>query len=88
MEEKPIRGWRVGYAEGMHGVHVWFDPNRERLTLRDLTEEEKSVILDKLSSVSGLIRSETPWEHVDIKPDHGSGSVLDQLSLFMEDGDA
>ena len=37
---------------------VWFDPDTELLTLRDLTEDEKSLTFDKPRSVSGLIRSD------------------------------
>ena len=58
MAQKEIRTWRVFSTPGQPGVHVWFDPRTEILTLRDLTEVEKSVTLDKRRSVSGLIRSD------------------------------
>ena len=58
MAEKVLSQWRCLQAQDEHGVMVYFDPRKERLTLRDLTEDEKSVRLDKLSSVSGLIRSD------------------------------
>ena len=53
-EEKEIRAWRCFGTRGQPGLHVWFDPRTELLTLRDLTEDEKSVTLDKLSSVSAV----------------------------------
>jgi len=37
---------------------VYYDPRVELLTLRDLTEDEKSVRLDKVGSVSGLLFSD------------------------------
>jgi len=46
--------------EGQHGMFVWFDPFRELLELRDLTGDERSVTLDKLSSVSALDEDEDP----------------------------
>ncbi len=58
MEEKPVRLWRISRPDQGPGLFVWFDPEVERLTLRDLTEDEKSVTLDKLGSVSGSIRSD------------------------------
>ena len=54
MDEKPIRFWRCYKAEDHHGWFVWFDPEVERLTLRDLLADEKSDTVDKLGSVSDL----------------------------------
>ncbi len=53
-KEKEIRGWRLFRTAGQPGVHVWFDPTTELLTLRDLTMVEKLATLDKLGSVSVL----------------------------------
>ncbi len=50
--------WRCHAADDGVGIMVYFDPHIELLTLRDLLEDEKSVTLDKLRSVSGLIRSD------------------------------
>ncbi len=63
--EKPLRLWRVSKPEQGPGLFVWFDPETERLTLRDLTEAEKSDTLDKLSSVSGLIRFDSSYDVLD-----------------------
>ena len=46
--------WRCFRTEGQPGLHVWFDPRSELLTLRDLTEDEIRLNLDKLSSVSAV----------------------------------
>ena len=61
-QEKPIRIWRISVPDQGPGLFVWFDPENERLSLRDLSEDEKVVTLDKLSSVSGLIRSDQAEE--------------------------
>ena len=53
-QEKQIRWWRISATEGQPGLHVWFDPAHELLTLRDLTEAEKSATLDEPGSVSAL----------------------------------
>jgi len=37
------------------GLHLWFDPDCEVVSLRELTGDEKTVILDKDGSVSGLL---------------------------------
>ncbi len=39
-------------------MFVWFDPDHELLTLRDLTADEKSVNLDSVDSVSAVGRAE------------------------------
>ena len=62
MVEKPIRSWRVIPAQDQDGWFVYFDASTERLTLRDLTEDEKLATLDSVRSVSGLIRSDTDEE--------------------------
>ncbi len=62
MPSKQIANWRVTPAQDMYGWYVYFDASRELLTLRDLTEDEISANLDKLSSVSGSIRSDYPEE--------------------------
>jgi len=54
---KKIRDWRLSQAEP-HGLLVWFDPYREDIMLRDLTDEERSVRLDTQVSVSALIGSD------------------------------
>ena len=56
MKSKEIRFWRVFETPGQPGIHVWFDPRTELLTLRDLTMTEKLDTLDKPSSVSALSR--------------------------------
>ncbi len=48
---KLIRGWRICTAEP-EGLLCWFDPLTERLELWDLTDEERSVRLDMVDSVS------------------------------------
>ena len=78
--EKPIRGWRVSWTEGLPGVTVYFDPREERLILRDLTEAEKRDRVDRMSSVSGLIGSD---EDPDRFESDGPGEALqDPPSLF------
>jgi len=52
--EKSILSWRVVPAQDQDGWFVYFDASQELLTLRDLTEAEKSATLDKLGSVSAL----------------------------------
>ncbi len=58
--------WRVAQLEGggPEDCVVYFDASREAVGIRDLTEGEKSLTLDKLGSVSGLIRSDQP-ENID-----------------------
>ncbi len=74
--EKPLRGWRMSKPELGPGLFVWFDPETEGLTLRDLTEDEMSVNLDKQCSVSGLIRSD----------DAEVSDGCDQLLFDVEEG--
>ena len=62
MADKVISNWRMMYVDGQHGMFVWFDPFREHLSIRDLTEDEKAVTFDKLSSVSGLDEDEDSVE--------------------------
>ena len=85
MDSKPLRMWRCHMADDGIGIMVYFDPHIELLTLRDLTEDEKSTTLDKLSSVSGLIRSDQA-KIVDgcIAP----GDPLQGLLRFLKDGEA
>jgi hypothetical protein len=66
------------------GLLVWFDPDTELVSLRDLTEDEKSLTLDKQRSVSGLIRS----DHAEIIDgcDVPEGDSLG-LDLFTSLGD-
>ena len=54
MTDKPIRMWRMRDAEDQIGMYIWFDPTSEAVSLRDLTEGEKCVILDNDVSVSGM----------------------------------
>ncbi len=87
MEEKPLRVWRVSKPDQGPGLFVWFDPETERLSLRDLTEEEKSATLDKLSSVSGLIRFDQAKEADGcdgVRRDSPDPSFV-QLELLEED---
>ncbi len=75
MSEKPIRVWRLVTPEQGPGLFVWFDPDTERLSLRDLTEDEKAVTLDSVPSVSGSIGSDQP-EAAD-----GCNGELDEVQL-------
>ncbi len=52
-----IRMWRVSVAEPF-GLHLWFDPECEVVSLRELTDDEKAVRLDKDGSVSALLNDE------------------------------
>jgi len=79
---KPIRNWRVMESEDRCGFLVWFDPRSELLTLRDLTADEKSVILDRHGSVSDLIRFDQPGEVDTKRQDHRSDPSFFQLNLF------
>ena len=75
--ELPIRMWRISRATPF-GLYVWFDPSKEVVVLRDLTEGEKAVILDKVSSVSALPQSDDSEDNLR-KP---SGLVkVDQILL-------
>ena len=51
-----IRMWRISRAAPF-GLHLWFDPDLEVPSLRDLTDEEKSVRLDMPISVSESLSS-------------------------------
>ncbi len=81
MKSKAIRMWRCFRTRGQSGLHVWFDPSEEVLTLRDLTDEEKSVTLDKRSSVSGMF-PEGHSEESDGCEGSSEEELLRQLSLF------
>ena len=50
--------WRISKAEDFTGFFMYFDASREVPALRALTEDEKSLTLDKHGSVSELIRSD------------------------------
>ena len=80
MTEKPIRLWRVSYPDSGPGLSVWFDPQAERLSLRDLTEGEKLDILDSDRSVSALGQGEGAAIIDGCVPE--DSRVLYQLSLF------
>ena len=49
-----IRMWRISRADPF-GLHLWFDPDCEVVSIRPLTDEEKGVRLDMHGSVSGLL---------------------------------
>ena len=67
MDFRDASSWRI--LRDDRGDHfMYFDAAREAPCLRDLTEDEKSVTLDKLVSVSGL---STP-----------SGKLGDQMDAF------
>jgi len=53
---KTILGWRISRIEGARDLSCVFDPYTERLLLRDLTEDEKSGMLDTEVSVSAVDR--------------------------------
>ena len=46
--------WRISRAEPF-GLHLWFDPACEVVSIRPLTDEEKSVTLDMPISVSASL---------------------------------
>jgi len=48
-----VRGWRIGRVEP-DGLSCYFDPFTERVEIHELTDEEKCVRVDMLSSVSAL----------------------------------
>ena len=48
-----VRGWRIGRVEP-NGLSCFFDSLRERVEIYLLTDEERQVRLDMLSSVSAL----------------------------------
>ena len=48
-----IRMWRISVAEPF-GLHCWFDPELEVVSLRELTDQEKCDRIDMHRSVSGL----------------------------------
>ena len=53
-----VLSWRI-FRDNPGGEHyMYFDARREVPGIRVLTEEEMSVRLDKLGSVSGSIRSD------------------------------
>ncbi len=79
--EKPIRMWRCSKPEQGHGLFVWFDPDEEALVLRELTEEEKSVNLDSVFSVSALVEGEGLCSADGCDGSHGS----ETLPLFPVD---
>ncbi len=82
MAEKALRFWRCFKAEDHHGWFVWFDPETELLTLRDLTEDEKSDTLDKLGSVSDL--SPPRVSLGDQMDAFGGSDVSEPPPLFLE----
>jgi len=48
---KPLRNWRIQNAMPF-GLHVWFDPDVERIAIYGLTEAEKD---DKIKSLNGSV---------------------------------
>jgi len=62
---KVLREWRLCEAQA-GGVLVWFDPMLEAVELRDLTFEEKALILDSVSSVSAPVEVEESCEQDDL----------------------
>ncbi len=83
--EKEIRLWRLSSADPA-GCNVWFDPTTELLTLRDLTEDEKLVTLDKLGSVSALAQFDHVGEIDGCELVSGPlARVLRQLDMFSEE---
>ncbi len=54
--EIPIRNWRLLAADDVNGYFLYFDASSERVTLRELTRDEKIAYLDKPSSVSAPSR--------------------------------
>ncbi len=89
MDSKPLRNWRVMRPDSGPGLFVWFDPDTELLTLRDLTEDEKSVTLDKLGSVSGLLHDDHSEVSDGCAGAQGSslGPSFVQLDLEVDDGE-
>ena len=53
-----VRAWRCSPAGDGRGVLVWFDPYLEDPSIRELTEEEKAIRLDRYGSVSALDEDE------------------------------
>jgi len=64
-----VNGWRIARSEPK-GLVMWFDPDREVPGIRPLTDKERSVRLDMLSSVSAL--------------DEDEDTLVNQRSLFPE----
>ncbi len=52
-----IRMWRISVASPF-GLHLWFDPDCEVVSIRPLTDEEKGVRLDMHGSVSASLINE------------------------------
>ena len=44
---KPVRTWRITFDGAGTGAFMWFDPRTEVPLLRDLTDNEHSVRLDR-----------------------------------------
>ncbi len=57
--DKVVRSWRFQSAVP-YGLHVWFDPETETITIRDLTDSEKTSRVYEYGSVSGLERDGNP----------------------------
>ena len=57
MEFRESLSWRV-FRDDSGAHYMYFDASREAPGVRELTEDEKSLTLDKQRSVSGLIRSD------------------------------
>ena len=68
-----VRGWRIGQVVP-DGLSCYFDPMSERIEIHLLTDEEKSVRLDMVGSVSGADEDE----------EHYVGGALLQKLLFDE----
>ena len=87
MVEKQIRYWRVSMPDQGPGMFVWFDPDTELVTLRALTEDEKSRILDKQGSVSGLFfRTYAEGSDGWVSEESKTSQSFRQLKLFEEGG--
>ncbi len=56
-----VRGWRIGQVEP-DGLSCYFDPFTERVEIHQLTEAEKAVMVDRVSSVRGVVEVEAPRE--------------------------
>ena len=82
---KPIRGWRVVGPESGPGLFVWFDPDTELLTLRDLTEDEKLANLDSVVSVSALVEGEAGTASTDGCEGSRERTSFTQLKFNLEE---
>ena len=58
-----IHMWRMSVAEPF-GLHMWFNPDSEVPSLRQLTSDEKRDRVDSVRSVSASLSSES----IDQKP--------------------